>query len=217
MNSPAPWMDPRLAAILLAAVVSAVVTVLGWFVAFRRDDRAQARRRADEIANERRRRLERRLDFQIAIRAEIWANIYQLEADDLEADADAKALRFSSEKNVLGRSRPWMPLIVREKRDMVFEALVNEIQILPSETIRPVIFYYSTIRAAALFAEDLRDPGFALRSAEVRALAYRDYIDMKKKALEFGQEAVEALTAEIENLRADPGLNSPGAAPSGLI
>lgn len=191
------WIGP----VIIASVISAAVTAAGWLVASRREDKRHERLRAEQV-----------LDVQVALRAEIWAHLYQLRADDLDSFPPAVEARWDTEPS-------YVPMISREKHDVIFEAQIGQIHILPTDAVRPVVLYYSQLKSIELFAEDMRSPHYADRGVEAKRLIYRDYIEMKKKALELGADAERALSAEIDPLRASRAgaarLNMTGADPSG--
>ncbi|QPH55140.1 hypothetical protein [Pontivivens ytuae] len=198
MNSPVDAMDDRVTAAIIAAAVSAVVAVLSWVFAFFRDER-----------RERRRRRERVIDVQKAIRAEIETHVYQLERDDLDRVAEVVATLFGSDPG-------YVPFIPRERHDVIFAVLVGDIQVLPTDTIRPVVVYYDILATIDAMTEDMRSERYGALDPERRALFFADYMDTKRNLLRRGQKAIESLSESIALLEqgASP-INRPVADQSG--
>ena len=87
------------------------------------------------------------------------------------------------------------PFIPRERNDTVFAALLPNIHILPRSTIDPVVQYYSQLAAQDALADDMRGESFRTMSPQRRAALYRDYIGLKLRALDYGNEALATIDA----------------------
>lgn len=172
---------------LIATVISAMVTALGWYVAASR-----------ERARERRRRRERELDVQLALRAEIRAHAHQLNATDFDAHLADRLARMEAEEG-------FAPFVPRETNDLVFRAMVAEIHILPSRVVDPVVLYYHQIAAIGSVAEDLREERFAGLDRARKAAAFSHFIAMKKLARFQAGEAIAALNASIAEISMEAG------------
>lgn len=218
-------MDER----IISAVIGAVVVALGWMVgAFRERSRAEYFRS------------ERIRDVQRALYAEIRAYLEVLRRDQLDSYRVEMVARMQSKDS---KGNDFIPLIPIESNDTVFRAIVSDIHILPRSSIDPVVLYYSQLNVITAMIEDLRSDAFRQMDTERRIRMYSDYIDLKKEALELGEEAlvmietyakggsqeVRALQAErrkniIENNRQDvqswidaEDVSNRGADPSGRL
>jgi hypothetical protein len=177
---------------VIAAVISSGVTALGWIVSHRREGRAEARRR-----------LERSVDVQKALRAEVANYVAQLEEVDL---ADHLERVLAAMRDDPG----FVPFVPRESFDTVFRALITDIHLLPGGAVEPVVRYYAHLIGLAAFADDLRSPEFRSLTPERRSAMFSHFIGMKVTALDYARGADAALARGIG------GLNSSAAARSGL-
>ncbi|WP_224815797.1 hypothetical protein [Hasllibacter sp. MH4015] len=138
-------IDPRIWQALIAGVFLAV----GWIVNGRQN-RAEARRL----------KAEKMRDYHKAIYAEI-RNSIAVFWDDGKARRHAAGLVKSM------RADPsFRPFIAHERHDLVYEAILGEIETLPRSTIDLVVAYYGQVASMTALARDLRNPE-ALRGADV--------------------------------------------------
>lgn len=165
---------------VIAAVISSGVTALGWIVTHRREGRAEARRR-----------LERMVDVQQALRAEVANYAAQLEEVDLAEHLDGVLAAMRSDP-------AFVPFVPRETFDTVFRALIADIHLLPGGAVEPVVRYYAHLIGLSAFAEDLRSREFATLTPERRAAMFSHFIAMKIKALDYAREADTALRRGID-------------------
>jgi hypothetical protein len=164
---------------------------VGWYVSDGRERRAEARRRIDKI-----------VDLQKALRAEVRSHLMQIEELDLAAEFAAMAGRMDADPS-------FVPFVPRETHDAVYRAVIAEIHLLPTEAVEPVVLYYSHVAAMAAFVEDLRSPAFAALHPFRRRLMYEDWIGLKRRAVDRARAAVAALDGGIAEV------SSPGAVRSG--
>lgn len=190
-------LDPYVSPQAQQAIIAGLFVAIGWWVvAF------QNRRRAAEL------RAERVRDVQRALFAEIRAYLAVLRRDDVAAYGARIMDRILNEPG-------YFPVIPTERNDAIFRAIVGEIHVLPRDTVDPVVLYYSQLNAIAAMIDDLRVLDVAKIGPERAAGMYRDYISMKVEAIEMGDNALEAIRANIDG-RADPdGVNSPASGRSG--
>lgn len=190
-------LDPYVSPQAQQAIIAGLFVAIGWWVvAF------QNRRRAAEL------RAERVRDVQRALFAEIRAYLAVLRRDDVAAYGARIMERILTEPG-------YFPVIPTERNDAIFRAIVGEIHVLPRDTVDPVVLYYSQLNAIAAMIDDLRVLDVAKIGPERAAGMYRDYISMKVEAIEMGDNALEAIRANIDG-RADPdGVNSPASGRSG--
>lgn len=171
------WL-PAIDARIWQAIIAGGFLALGWVF-----NGWQNRRMASAL------RAEKLRDMHRAIYAEIGTHLANLaETGDLEAYAKGLAERIASEPD-------FVPFIPREANDHVFDRLLDQISLLPRHTIDPIVQYYSQIRAISALAEDMRGERYANMPPERRTEIYRDYIEMKKQALLFGEYALALITA----------------------
>lgn len=170
------WLGPT----LLAATA-----VLGWLY-------GDWRKRVEE----RRLRNGKVLDIQKALRAEIEAHLHQLRRWEIDGRAAETVAQILAAGDAPG-SR-FVPLLPPERHDRVYGAMVGEVHLLSTETVRPVVLYYNQIALIADMSEMLRAEAYAEVSAPRRAEAYAHYIRMKRTAVSFGDAAAEALDADIQ-------------------
>lgn len=186
------WIGPA----IIAAAISALITVSGWILSGRR-----------EIAAERRRRAERRDDVQTALMAEIqhYVDILSNPEFDLNEVWESVVSDMEDDPN-------YVPLVPSECNDTVFRSILPEVHVLPAETIQPVVRYYNQVFAIDAMIADLRGNGFAQATQDQRIKMYTDYVSMKIEARLQGLQAVEALGTSLgQPVR----INSRDAAPSG--
>ncbi|RJL12100.1 hypothetical protein [Paracoccus siganidrum] len=190
-------LDPYVSPQAQQAIIAGLFVAIGWWVvAF------QNRRRAAEL------RAERVRDVQRALFAEIRAYLAVLRRDDVAAYGARIMERILTEPG-------YFPVIPTERNDAIFRAIVGEIHVLPRDTVDPVVLYYSQLNAIAAMIDDLRVLDVTKIGPERAAGMYRDYISMKVEAIEMGDNALEAIRANIDG-RADPdGVNSPASGRSG--
>lgn len=174
---------------IIAALIGAAVVALGWLINQRRD-----------ISQSQRRRRERVVDIQKAIRAEIKALVEAPQNQDLAGSLERGLARFDEETP----DDPYLPFIPHEKHDTVFQALVSDIHLLPTETVEPVILYYNQTVAIGMMAHDLRTDMFAELDGPRRKKMLQRYMEMKIEAMRMGRIAIEALTDHITRMN---GLN----------
>jgi len=142
------------------------------------------------IRHDRRHRKEKVRDFQIALRAEIRSELHNLLSIDFDRHLSEIEARYAA---TAGYSVfPSYPA-----RHVVFEALKNEIQILPEPVIDVVILYSRQRYAIEKFVEDMRDDRFAKLGTDRQLEMYRDYIEMQKYLVEAARLSAKALDRSL--------------------
>jgi hypothetical protein len=137
-------------------------------------------------------RAERVRDIQTALRAEIRSHLRSLDAfRDDERRRETIAL-------ILGEAG-YSPFVPSEIAPFVFDAMVDEIHILPGRVIDPVVLYYRQWRALAASIEDMRAAAFAALSQPRKAAVYEDYIGIGVYAAELANDAIEAVTRSLRD------------------
>ncbi len=190
-------LDPYVSPQAQQAIIAGLFVAIGWWVvAF------QNRKRAADL------RAERVRDVQRALFAEIRAYLAVLRRDDVAAYGAGIVERILTEPG-------FFPFIPTERNDAIFRAIVGEIHVLPRDTVDPVVLYYSQLNAISAMIEDLRGLDVASIGPKRAAGMYRDYISMKVEAIEMGDNALEAIRANIDG-RADPdAVSNPASGRSG--
>jgi hypothetical protein len=169
------WIGP----VIIASAIAAMVNVLGWVVAGRRDRHAAARRRR-----------EKQDDIATALMAEITHYRDALNFFDLDEVWDIVS-------DQMAENETYMPVIPSERNDTIFRAILPEIHILPEDVIQPVTRYYNQVFAIDAIIDDLRSASFRSEPYKTRISAYTDYISLKKQALEDGNSAISALSKHL--------------------
>ncbi|MDO5705598.1 MAG: hypothetical protein Q4G49_11085 [Paracoccus sp. (in: a-proteobacteria)] len=155
---------------------------------------------------DRRHRMDRVRDVQRALFAEIRANVAVLRRDDLATYGEEIAQRIETEPD-------YFPTIPTESNDAIFRAILENIHVLPRDTIDPLVLYYSQLNAITAMIADLRMLDKGKVGTERAAALYRDYIAFKLEALDLGETAMIAIANNMDGTRT--AVSSPDAASSG--
>lgn len=177
------WVGPA----IIAALVSALVSAAGWFVSSWQVQRLDERRRAEKVH-----------DFQVALRAEIASDLLNMLVADRSMFLEEISARYRSDLN-------YSVVVAHLARNVVFDALVGQIHVLPGEVIAPVIHYARLRQTIERFIEDLRSKHFRTLDSERQLTMYVDYLEMTGRLEALAQEAVASI---------DQSLNSPDAGQS---
>ena len=164
---------------LVAAVIAALVTMIGWYVAYQRERRLDNGRRAERIR-----------DCKIALRAEISCHVPRWILQDEAGHVGEMAKQIIDGAD---NTPPFTPFVPKETGNPAFEAIVGEIQILPGDVIEPVIRYYQQVDVIAQLAEDMRGERYAALEAERKIDVYRDFIELRTEAGRLAINAIDAL------------------------
>ncbi len=168
--------------VVIAAIVSAAVTALGWIASHWSETRLEAKRRDEKI-----------VDVQTALLAEIESNLTryaEVDLDDHVADMTRRILRKST-------GRTFTPFVPRDAPDIVFEAALPDIHILPTETIDDVVAYYKQEYKLRELVEDLRSSRYQELEQVRKARLYEDYVWQIKTVLITGVQARDALRGSL--------------------
>lgn len=184
---------------LLAAAVSAIVTAIGWWASHWSTVRLEDKRRIEKI-----------VDVQWALLAEIECNLARYAEVDLD----------EHEKDMLRRIRTgrghggFTPFVPREVAEIVFESFLADIHILPTETIRDVVAYYKQEYKLRELVEDLRGERYAALDSTRKAHLYSHYVWQIRTVLLYAERARASLAGQLGPEARLPGFNSPAADPS---
>lgn len=168
------WIGPA----IVAAVISSIITVAGWLVNYRTSIGLEQRKRDEKIR-----------DFQIALRAEIRSELRNLSGYDLASQMEAVRGRYA-------QGQGYSVVVPRPAKPIVFEAIVNEIHILPEAVIDPVVLFARQRQAIVSLVDDMKDANFRSLSVEQQLAMYRDYLSMWEAWREFALQAEAALAAQ---------------------
>ena len=169
------WLGPA----LIAAVISSLVTAVGWLVNYR-----------TSLGLEKERRLEKVRDFQIALRAEIRSELHHLKEVDFAGNLAKIETRYA-------KSKDYSVLVTSLVRHVVFDTLVKEIYVLPEAVIDPLILYARQRQIVDQFAADMRIDSFRHTPQAQQLEMYRKYLDLMSHMLRLAQEAVAALDSAL--------------------
>jgi hypothetical protein len=182
---------------ILAAIVSAAVTALGWFATHWSQKQLDDKRRIEKI-----------VDVQTALLAEIESNLTRFDEIDLDQHTDQMVGRIMQKA---GRTS-FTPFVPRYATEIIFEAMLADIHILPTETIDDVVAYYKQEYKLRELVEDLRSSRYQEIEQDRKARIYRDYVWQIKTALVTGEQARNALRSSLGLPHQAAAFNSPGEA-----
>lgn len=165
------WVGPA----IVAAVISSIIGAIGWFVTYRLTISLDERRRAEKIR-----------DFQIALRAEIWSELANLERFDLDALYADVVKRYQADE-------AYSVSVPRLARQIVFETVAGEIHILPEAVIGPVVLYARQREVVESMTKDIQDGRFATLAKDRQLAMYRDYLGLWKVWRELAADAERTL------------------------
>lgn len=160
------------------AVVAAVVVAAGWFAGFLLRESGQQLARAEKLR-----------DIHRALYAEISHNLVNLgERDALIGFGNDMVRRMAGPD-------AYLPLVPREKNDTIFQAMVEDLSILPRTSIDPIVQYYSQLAAHDALVEDMRGEAFRALAPWRRAEIYADYIGLRLNLIDYGLTAAGVIDA----------------------
>lgn len=138
-------------------------------------------------------RKERSRDILVAISAEIYDYSEAISLDD----ASAWVAKVTEDVRQGGDSEEdaFYPFISKISEPVIFNKLVEQVHLLPEESIDTTIQFYSMLSDLRLFVEDLRSEDFCKISAERRLIGYVDLIDMRMTTVDIAKEALRVLDA----------------------
>ncbi|PSJ56009.1 hypothetical protein [Kumtagia ephedrae] len=165
------WIGPAIVAAVISGLVSLVLVQLN----------VRQSRRTEQI-----RRDEKIRDFQIALRAEIRAELRNLSQYDIELQRREVKHRYDTVEG-------YSVSVPRPVRQAVFDALIQDIHILPETVIDPVVLFARQRNALASLVEDMRDPAFRILSKDQQMAMYEDYLRMWETWRDLAQNAEAAL------------------------
>lgn len=164
---------------LWQALIAGTVIAMGWLTTAIFSEIGRSRSKAERLR-----------DYHKALYAEI-GNTLRAMWDEGRADDYMTATVAR-----MRRENDFVPFIPHERHDHVFDAIVEEIEVLPRQTIDALVAYYSQVKALSIMAEDMRGEYFRATLPQERRIAmYEDYADMRRQAFILGQHALELIRA----------------------
>jgi hypothetical protein len=179
------WVGPAIVAAFISGLVSLIVVQLNF----------RAERRSDRL-----RRDEKVRDFQIALRAEIASDLLNMKVLD-------RAQMLQDVAETMVSDPAYVPLIPRLASNLIFDAVLKEIYILPDGVISSVVHYERLRQSLGEFIDDMRSSAHYELSVERRMLIYSDYVSTFDRLQVLAERAIAELEASL-------GLNKTAADPS---
>lgn len=168
--------NTNLAPQIWQAIIAGVVLAIGWLTTAIFAEVGKANARAAKIR-----------DVHKALYPEIGnalANFWDEGRSEVYA-------RFNVER--MQQDESYIPFIPKEENDHIYDVIIQEIDILPVQTIDAIVAYYSQIKAIAALAQDMRGESFKALSQTRRIAMYEDYAAMRKQAFASGQYALRLI------------------------
>lgn len=175
--------------VVIAAAVSAAVTVVGWFASHWSTRRLEDSRRNEKI-----------IDVQTALLADIESNLSRYAEIDLDAHLKSITDRILKP----GAAKPFTPFVPRDAIEVVFEAIIADIHILPTDVIGDVVGYYKQEYKLRELIFDLRSDRYSELEPERKAQIYRDYVWQIKTVIYSGTTAINGLSQSLGQHRRRP-------------
>ena len=165
------WVGPAIVAAFISGLVSLLVVQLN----VRQERRTESIRRGERVR-----------DFQIALRAEIMSDLLNMREADRSQVLNDMTTAFANDPH-------YTPVAPRIANNLIFEAIVSEIHILPDAVISPIVHYARHRQTLERFIDDLRSPAYEALAQERHQLAYADYLATYDRLQELAEAAAKAL------------------------
>ena len=122
------------------------MTIAGWYISLRHERRREAERREERI-----------WDYQTALLADIRSTSSQFASIDLDRHLEEVTELIES----ASEDRPYTPFVPRAPGSLIWPSISQEVHILPTEVIDPVVLFFSQLETIRNFVDDLRSDQFA--------------------------------------------------------
>ena len=169
------WLGPA----LIAALVSGLVSISGWFATYYIGLRRDQMLRDEKIR-----------DFQVALRAEVLSDLLTMTVADRRIFLKQAAERYAGDPD-------FSVIVPHMARNAVFEALIGELHVLPSAVIEQVTHYERMRDPIERFIDDLRGGDFRHLPHDRQLLMYSDYLEMVGRLEALAQDALAALELSL--------------------
>lgn len=172
------WLNTDLPEGIWQAIIAGVVIAGGWLTTAIFAELGKAKGKAERLR-----------DYHKAIYAEIGNALFALwDEGDSERYVTEIIARMKTDDS-------FVPFIPREHHDHIYDAIIDEIEVLPRQTIDAIVAYYSLTKGIAALAEDMRGDAFRALPQARRITVYEDYWSMRKQAFDFGQHTLALILA----------------------
>ncbi|MGV3490329.1 MAG: hypothetical protein ACO1OG_03320 [Devosia sp.] len=155
--------------------MSGIVSAAGWFVTSWQQTRLERQRRAEKVN-----------DFQVALRAEIASDLLGTIVFDRAAMLASATERYRSGSGYTVLVPHWVP-------NVIFDAMIDEIHVLPGDVIEPVVNYQRLRQIVLRLAEDMRSSSFGQLPGERQLYMLRDYLGTIERLELLAERALVAL------------------------
>ncbi|MEO0485800.1 MAG: hypothetical protein AAF092_07800 [Pseudomonadota bacterium] len=159
---------------LWQALIAGGVVALGWVVTGWRN-RAEARALKAEKLRDAHKALFAEIRTTLSQFSEGGREVFESALEEMRADAD------------------FVPFIPKQRHDLIFGAMVPQLDVLPRATIDEIVAYYSVIGSLAGLADDMRGEGFKAMSQTRRIALYEDYAATHVRAFRLGELALAVI------------------------
>ena len=170
------WIGPA----IVAAVVSGLVTIFGWFVSSVQNSKQDAKRRKERV-----------IDVQTALTAEIRS--FYARARNIDVAAHGNRMKTWIMEGDGGNT----PFVPQEPDFLIYKAIAPEIHILPQPVIDPVVLFYTQASTLSLFASDLRGERYRSLDATSKNEMYQDYLALMEYAFQLAGHALHVLEESL--------------------
>ena len=184
------WVGPA----IVAAIVSGVISVVGWFVNSWQVRQLEQLRRGEKIH-----------DFQVALQAEIQSDIDTMAVIDRPAFLEDVRQRYAKDST-------FSIVVPHMSQNVIFAAIVPEIHLLPGEVIAPIVDYARMRQTVEQFVVDLRWERFRQLSPDRQLLMYGDYMVMLGRLEALATRARASIVSALNSL--DGGQSSLSSEPA---
>jgi hypothetical protein len=166
----------------IAVIISSLVTIAGWYATHRSERLLEAARRQERVQ-----------DIQTALLADIRSTAHRFQQVDLD--------RHLEQVVTLIRDAPqghgYTPFIPREPGSVLWSSIVQEVHILQTEVIDPVVLFFSQLETIRYFVDDLRGPEFGALEPARKIAMFQDYVRMMKYLVQLADDADRALSGSL--------------------
>ncbi|WP_163846884.1 hypothetical protein [Pseudooceanicola aestuarii] len=160
------------------AVIAGLFIASGWLTTAIFGELARSRDKAERLR-----------DTHKALYAEIGNTLETLWQGDGDGDAVLARMRGDAD---------FVPFVPAERHDHIYDAVTTRLEVLPRQTIDPIVGYYSQIKSVQAMAEDMRGERYLALPQDRRVPMYEDYLRMRLQAFEFGKLALTLIKAYSE-------------------
>lgn len=163
---------------VMAGLASVMVFSLGRIAELLRDESLKSEKIADMVT---------------AIYAEITASDFSADLQASEASERYALIMVRGIEDV--SQEPEIPFAVPDQSNFVFDALTNDLSLLPQEIIHPIVLYYKLALQTNDYVRTLENPVFRALPSHRRAKFVADLVGLNRAQSEQGDRALEAIAS----------------------